>query len=534
MSNNQMMLQLPVPKGYKQSTLLSRCTPEEIRLILYYGEQLLLSHKSLVVKNIADSKYKNLEIELLQERKEKTKLRRENEEIQMLYKKNLCNIQEKNEIELKKELQTIELCKLSEIEKIKSLHKKELQYIENTNNNINNHWKNQYNNLEHELETMKENIERKYKNEIEIIKKNYDVIIQELKTQNDTTQRLLQTAINDERSQCSEAIMQIQSNHEQIINDLKKHYKTNNDEHKEWMLEEFKSVLNYHDNTNVNTIKGDIGEQTIINLLKNIYDKAIIKNTSKGSHQSDILFEDYNPDIKCIIEVKKKKTIITTDITKFEEDIITQQDNNINCALFISMDSNNIPKKGNFHLEIFNKIPVLYICLKSPEYIQFAIELLKNMVNKLKEVSEKTIPVENLHTDVSNIITNLYNSINISYNNIKKNIPEIKKQLKTMEETKIQMEKNLQLLNTFIDTHKQLNINPSVKISVEETYTFSSDDIKKLKKWTKENKTIPDKPEILNILNITNTYKSSQMKVRKTQNELKKYLSDLEKFDTKK
>ena len=84
------------------------------------------------------------------------------------------------------------------------------------------------------------------------------------------------------------------------------------------------------------------------------------------------------------------------------------------------MDSNNIPKKGSFHLEIFNKIPVLYICLKCPEYVQFAIELLKNMVCKIKEVSEKTIPVENLHTDITNIISTMYDSINISYNNIKK------------------------------------------------------------------------------------------------------------------
>ena len=100
-----------------------------------------------------------------------------------------------------------------------------------------------------------------------------------------------------------------------------------------------------------------------------------------------------------------------------------------------------------------------------------------------------------------------------------------------MEGTKIQLEKNLQMLNNFIDNHKQLNININIKTPIEESCIFSEDDIKKLKKWIKENKKIPDKPEIINILNITNTYKSSQMKVRKIQNELKIYLTNLEKFN---
>lgn len=538
MSNKQTILQLIVPRGYKQSTMINNCTPEEIQLLLFYGEQLLISHKSLVVKNITDSKYRKLETELLQERKANAILKNENENTKILYQNEICNIQEKREIELKKEIQNIELLKSNEIERLKTIHKKELRNIEDTNNNITKYWKKQYNNLEQELDTMKTNIENKHRNEIKTITNNHNIIIQELKDQNNNTQRLLQNTINSKHIQHSEAIEKTQRSYENIIdglnmkiNDLKEQYKLNSNEHKKWILDEFKSVLNYHNRTNVNTVKGDIGEQTIINLLKNIYNKAIITNTSKESHQSDILFEDYNPNIKCVIEVKKKKTIITTDITKFEEDIITQQDNNINCALFISMDSNNIPKKGSFHLEIFNNIPVLYICLKNPEYVKFAVELLKNMVCKLKEVSEKTMPVENLHTDVSNVITNLYNSINLSYNNIKKNISEIKKQLKTMEDTKTYLEKNIKQLNTFIDTYKQLNIIPNIKTSIEENYIFPDSDIKKLKKWVKDNKKIPDKPEIMNILNINNTYKSSQMKVRKIQSELKNYLSELEKFN---
>ena len=126
---------------------------------------------------------------------------------------------------------------------------------------------------------------------------------------------------------------------------------------------------------------GQEGEDQIATYLLNKYIESIVERTEKEAHKGDIYFI-WNT-LKCMIEVKNKETLTKNDISKFVDNITSLSDQKrINCAIFISLKTNIIPKKTreSLQLEYINAIPVIYIYLDNNQILSCGITLLSKLL----------------------------------------------------------------------------------------------------------------------------------------------------------
>lgn len=161
----------------------------------------------------------------------------------------------------------------------------------------------------------------------------------------------------------------------------------------------------------VSSVKGQIGENIVYDILIEKFPDFTIENTTKVAHSGDIqiVLPNYN---KVIIEVKNyNKTIDTTELDKLKYDM---KFNKCNYAIFISLNSGIVGKK-RFQLETFYYDRENYYIL----YVPYAF--LKGIPNK------KSVIVHNSMDDSLNnltiklefcicIISNLSNMLNTTTN----------------------------------------------------------------------------------------------------------------------
>ncbi len=553
-------IKLELPKNYIKSIVLENSSPLETELILEYGEKLLESHKILVTANITDKRYKQVETELSREKRTNKNLTKDIEKLNQESKEALFYSQQKHDEELN-EQRAEELNKHNKkIAMIQAEAEADVNIVNQDRKKLKEKNMSMQRDYEQERNSMKQKITEELNGNHKIVIGNLEKEKQVLKQENENMQAKHEKSLNiteqkakamhDETkidlkmrlTELKENAKAMQEKHDEIIERTKEELKTQytkeiNDltiqngkllDNRNWMKYTFANVLDYHEKNNTSTRKGEIGEQMIIEILKEFYSKAIITNTSKEVHCCDVLFKSDNPHIKCIIEVKKKQSIEPRDVTKFKNDVKIQQGNGINCALFISMDSNNIPTKGNFHLEFQNKIPVLYVCLKNPYIVKISIELLKFITCKITSVSNEEIPAKEFHNSVSITVSDLYYSISSSQNQIQKSIMSMRKQLYALEKTDKELGQNLKLLSKFSDIYKQLNISLSTGEQSDEKLEYSESEIKKLREWVKKNNKVPKRDEIVEILEL-NTYQAKNRNVKDMQKKLKVNLVKLKK-----
>lgn len=126
--------------------------------------------------------------------------------------------------------------------------------------------------------------------------------------------------------------------------------------------------------------KGSLGEQVIYNLLSDNprYESGIVTNTSGEKASGDLLFAW--KQLRCLIEVKNKKVITPDDINKFERDII--QSPNINCAIFISLRTKQLPGKTReaIQFDLVNNVPVIYTYITAGEHLHYSLICLEHIV----------------------------------------------------------------------------------------------------------------------------------------------------------
>jgi hypothetical protein len=128
-------------------------------------------------------------------------------------------------------------------------------------------------------------------------------------------------------------------------------------------------------------IKGQEGEEQIENYLKYKYIRSKVILTNKEKSKGDMYFQWHG--IRCMVEVKNKEILILNDVEKFEKDIITLlKQNKINCAIFVSLKTNNIPHKtrDSLQLEYFKGIPIIYLYVDHEQIIACAIALLDKLL----------------------------------------------------------------------------------------------------------------------------------------------------------
>lgn len=138
----------------------------------------------------------------------------------------------------------------------------------------------------------------------------------------------------------------------------------------------------------VSSVKGQIGENVVYDILVEKFPDFTIENTSKVGHCGDIqiLLPNYS---KVIVEVKNyNKTIDTSELDKLKYDM---KFNKCNYAIFVSLNSGIVGKK-RFQLETFHYDRENYYIL----YIPYAF--LKGIPNKKSVI---------IHNSVDDSLNNL-------------------------------------------------------------------------------------------------------------------------------
>ena len=269
-------------------------------------------------------------------------------------------------------------------------------------------------------------------------------------------------------------------------------------------LDELININSYKNNTE----KGNHGELIVSNLLKTLFPKAEIVDTSKENHRGDIKF-CYN-DLKCMIEVKNVNTIQKErDINKFITDIRTCKEI-INSDLFISLGTENIPYKGPYHFEKTGNIPTYYVFGHERNiYCSIKELILKVQENKKTSKNEQKLFVDGFRNETKNVfgedITFYTKQLKIN-NDLKRYHNECIKKLNNQEQT---FEKKLRSINGYFNTYQDMEKTYTYKDSQNKLYRhdehkkLSKDEMKILEKWIIDTKKIPTKKKAQEILKIS-------------------------------
>jgi hypothetical protein len=549
-------LVLIVPIGYKTPDFVKSCTPEENALLINYGEGLLKHHNSLVNRKVSDVHIRKLSQTLQNKEQMIDKLKSEHTTQQKSAKSDIINIKQEylqkieqlnSEIEASKhkyqthirQLNDSALNEKKEITQnfkehhllktatINTLHEKEIDILRNrTQNDMlaeRAKFRQEIELLLNELGALKKErigvieIERKrihdelhgsyqitidkqteqvqyFQNEISELKKEHHTgIQQEKKRVSDDLHQSYQLAIKQQADQ---------------INHLQTEMKQ-----KEQGLHNLDGIMKYYQTCD-NATKGAKGENRVQEIAKEYYKNCSIQDTSGTPHSGDLLLTLQNIDLRCLIEVKNKKIITEVDINKFIYDI-SECKNNINCALFISLISDNIPGKGNFYVEIRNNMPVIYIYLFDPSSIKFAIETLAFLNLKFSQTTSTELNRQELTSDTIDLIYSEYTTLQQESSRIDFIIKNVEKQLHQLKLSKKNLNNRVEKISGYYnrhirmkpDTQEVIEVNAVVEavVSVEVNAKYTDEDIVKIKDWINEKKTIPKKDQIRTIINCSTT-----------------------------
>ena len=153
---------------------------------------------------------------------------------------------------------------------------------------------------------------------------------------------------------------------------------------------------------NSNNIKGITGENFINDYISHYFDKFEVDVCSKESHVMDIMVM-VGTNSFFTVESKLKTKILTTDVTKFNNDfdgIYSQYNNEYMGGIFVSMCSPNIPTKGSFLIEIVDGCKVkLYLGFVDKDDMQLRLKHYINMFLTLQSKLAESRCTDNINSD---------------------------------------------------------------------------------------------------------------------------------------
>jgi hypothetical protein len=125
-----------------------------------------------------------------------------------------------------------------------------------------------------------------------------------------------------------------------------------------------------------NAFKGEQGEATVEECLRNLYPAAVIQN--QGNSRIDKLDIEMQLDNSMIgFEVKLKQVVTATDIRDFERFSNEHKRRNGNLVagyVFVSLASPNIPKKGLYSLEIDSDDVIRCYIVSTPDMLDIKLK----------------------------------------------------------------------------------------------------------------------------------------------------------------
>jgi predicted amino acid-binding ACT domain protein len=326
--------------------------------------------------------------------------------------------------------------------------------------------------------------------------------ISELKKEHNSAIKIEKERVSDDLHQSYQLAIKQQSAQ---INYLQTEMKQ-----KEQGLHNLDGIMKYYQSDNAT--KGAKGENRVQVIIKEYYKNCSVNDTSGTPHSGDLLLTLQNIDLRCLIEVKNKKVITEADINKFIHDI-SECKNNINCALFISLITDNIPNKGNFYVEIRNNMPVIYIYLFDPSSIKFAIETLSFLNLKFSQTTSTEINNQELNSDTIELIYSEYTTLQQETSRIDCIIKGVEKQLHQLKLSKKNLNNRVEKISGYYSRYISMkptdapavNAVAEAVASVEVNAKYTEEDLEKIKKWINEKKIIPLKDQIRTIINCSTT-----------------------------
>jgi hypothetical protein len=167
-----------------------------------------------------------------------------------------------------------------------------------------------------------------------------------------------------------------------------------------------------------NAAKGVIGENMIIEILKNMYPDAELNSTRKVAHECDIQMRSRDGDL-VVFESKYKSAIDKNDVNKFVNDVKGMGDT-VTGGIFISILSRNIPGKGNISMEFMKDTgtPIIYMGFSNEQEFNmlfpFYVQSFIRVITALKTREEKQV------IDPNEILDEVQFYLQIANDNIKK------------------------------------------------------------------------------------------------------------------
>jgi len=276
--------------------------------------------------------------------------------------------------------------------------------------------------LIHEIETTQKN---KYENEIERVYKTNSELNDKINNMNE----------NYDKKQY-ERIKELQEFYENKNNILQEKYEKLHNNYEEKLNA---SIMK----NNNSTIKGYDGEEYINTQLNLLFPKGEITDTHTIPGRGDFILQ--NDGITMMIENKNySKNVQKSEIDKFYRDLDNSSNNDVQCAIFVSLHS-GICCKEDFEFEVRNNKPIIFLhniksnlCNIKLAYKFFQVILsqssidltckeiigsFKNMATNIKRnFTKQKNKLDKYHSEqMTNIcdqemnIISLYNLINIKY-----------------------------------------------------------------------------------------------------------------------
>ena len=136
------------------------------------------------------------------------------------------------------------------------------------------------------------------------------------------------------------------------------------------------------------SIKGQMSENLIQNILHNIYPNANIESVGKTKETGDIMIQrSHKP--KILIENKLwNRSVVQSEVSKFIRDVDTQKC----CGIFLSQN-NAITTKNNFEINIHNGNVLIYLhhVNNDPDKIKLAIDVVDHLKATLDDILDDNV-----------------------------------------------------------------------------------------------------------------------------------------------
>jgi hypothetical protein len=540
MNNKQVILYTGVK--YEVSDFIKNLTETDTELLLEYGENLLKGHHAVIntMSNSQNARYlkeiKAKENEL-QELKEASinEINKYKESINKMQKQMILDAETENlktqaflELERSKynseivrlhaDLQTKYVNELEFLKKERDVNKtlylqaRETQECEFIKNRA------LLESEQNKCIVLYDKINEMQSENLKLIDKYKSEMHDEIKKCRDIDALNLKAQIENEQMHHKFAISQAESYHNNIIAVINERLAAaeNALKEKEKCLMDVSKIVKYYDFQD-NATKGANGENKTQEIIKSYYNDAIIVDTSGTPHSGDMLVSVSN--LKCLIEVKNKKYTTEGDIAKFLNDINGKE---INCALFISLISST--PKGNFHIEIKNSMPVVYIYAYDKSAIYFAIETLIFLTNKFINLTKKSRTDQQLSDEIVTLINNTFNTMKYESDRIASIILHLEKQINQLKISKKNLVSRVDDIKNIYNKYEKLEPQRSPQQSVEETkLEYTDEEMKKMRDWMTEKKQIPTRHDIMKILELS-TYEINRRGTSELRKKLKTFM----------